>query len=207
MDVREQKRLAQLTAYEAVLRESYGTVAGIDEVGRGCLAGPVTCAVVIPGGGTPLEGINDSKKVSPTKREYLYEKIYASAIAVGVGHASPAEIDLINIYQATRLAMMRAVRALPVLPGYLLIDGMSLDIPLPSEKVIGGDRRCYAIAAASIVAKVTRDRLMCRLHNLFPQYGFEQHKGYGTKMHLQALQDHLPNCLHRWTFAPVAAFA
>lgn len=177
-------------------------VAGVDEVGRGCLAGPVVaCAVILPDSGYP-EGINDSKKLSATKREMLSEKIRACAVAWAIGTGSVEEIDDINILQASRLAMLRAVQALKPGPHGLLIDGRDkIESPLPQRAVISGDRLSVSIAAASIVAKVYRDRLMGDLDALYPGYGFAGHKGYGSESHRLALQSLGSTPLHRKSFS------
>jgi ribonuclease HII len=152
-----------------------------------------------------MPGLNDSKKLTPEKREVLFLEIKSKAVAVGVGEASAVEIDEVNIYRASQLAMDRALRALPVSPDYLLTDAMPLPSfkSLPQMPLVHGDALSASIAAASIVAKVTRDRWMRELHGKFPQYGFQNHKGYGTKEHLTALEEHGPCSEHRVTFAPV----
>lgn len=179
-------------------------IAGIDEAGRGPLAGPVVAAAVILNPQKPIEGLADSKKLSPIKRATLYELILSRAYAVGVGHSSVAEIDEINILQATLLAMQRAVLALNGKATRALVDGNCcphLDIPV--KAIIGGDGIEESIMAASIIAKVTRDREMETYEALYPGYGFAQHKGYGTAVHLDALQRlGVSNC-HRRSFAPV----
>lgn len=181
-------------------------VAGIDEAGRGPLAGPVVAAAVILHPDQPIDGVNDSKKLSEKRREQLFELIIKQAAAVGVGQAGAETIDRINILQATRQAMLEAVRALPVSPDYLLIDGITtIASPLPQQTIKQGDSRSASIAAASIIAKVTRDRLMQDYDRLYPAYGFARHKGYGSAMHLAALQKYGPCPIHRMTFARVAA--
>ena len=180
-------------------------VAGIDEAGRGPLAGPVVAAAVILDPEQPIEGVNDSKKLSEKRREQLFELIIQRAVAVGIGRADAAIIDQINILQATRLAMLEAVHALPVTPNYLLIDGITtIASPLPQQPLKQGDSRSASIAAASIIAKVTRDRLMLDYDHLYPAYGFARHKGYGSALHLAALQKYGPCPIHRLTFARVA---
>ncbi len=178
-------------------------VAGVDEVGRGPLAGPVFAAAVILGSGTAIPGLDDSKRLPPEAREVLAAEIHARAAAVGVGHASVAEIDRLNIVGATRLAMRRAVSALTPRPEFLLIDGRErLPLTLAQAAVIDGDATCACVAAASIVAKVARDRVMLTLHETYPVYGFARHKGYATQEHLDALRRHGPCPAHRSAFLP-----
>jgi ribonuclease HII len=178
-------------------------VAGVDEAGRGPLAGPVITAAVILGERIPL-GLGDSKQKTALQRERLFEAIMSSASAVGIGRADVAEIDHINILQATLCAMQRAVAALSVLPVRVLIDGNRCPLlPYPSQAIVAGDASVPAISAASIVAKVTRDRLMHDLDTIYPVYGFSQHKGYPTAQHIAALMRHGPSPAHRLTFAPV----
>jgi ribonuclease HII len=179
-------------------------VAGIDEVGRGPLAGPVTAAAVILDPADLPEGVDDSKALSADKREVLFDVILAKALAVGIGFASAQEIDRINIRQATFAAMRRAVVALSLRPHYVLIDGNDFpkDLGFGGETIIGGDAVCLSIAAASIVAKVARDRLMVRLDAHHPAYGFARHKGYGTPAHRAAIEQHGPSVVHRMSFAP-----
>ena len=180
-------------------------VCGVDEVGRGPLAGPVVAAAVILRKGSIPKGLNDSKKLDEEKREALYPQIMDMAVAVGVGEASVGEIDLVNIRQATHLAMARAVRALSVTAAFALVDGNDAPpLPCPCETLVGGDGRSLSIAAASIIAKVTRDRWCRELDVQYPQYGFAGHKGYGTAVHLAALRAHGACPEHRKTFAPVA---
>ena len=166
-------------------------VCGIDEAGRGPLCGPVCAAAVILPEGAELPGINDSKKLSEKKREELYPLILERAVAVGIGSASAEEIDRINILQATFLAMRRAVENLSVPASYALVDGNRLPgLEIPAECVVRGDATVISIAAASVVAKVTRDRRMCELARQYPQYGLEQHKGYPTKEHYQRIKQY-----------------
>ena len=185
-------------------RRGFLSVAGIDEVGRGPLAGPVVAAAVILPPGVNLPAVNDSKKLTPDQREKCCEEILGCALAVGVGCIDAGEIDRINILQATFAAMVQAVSNLQKYPDYLLIDGpYGLPLPVPQEGIPGGDGRSISIAAASIVAKVRRDRLMCGYHALYPCYGFDSHKGYGTARHLEALRVHGPCPIHRRSFRGV----
>ncbi|MGC9954934.1 MAG: ribonuclease HII [Rhizomicrobium sp.] len=187
-----------------VLARIAGWVAGVDEAGRGPLAGPVVAAAVIFEKKRIPKGLDDSKKLTARMREKLYARIYELAIAVGVGEASVDEIDLVNIRQATHLAMARAVRALVPAPAFALVDGNDAPaLPCPCETIIGGDGRSSSIAAASIIAKVTRDRLMAALHEQHPEYGWLDNKGYGTAEHFLALKRHGPTPHHRRSFAPI----
>jgi len=184
-------------------------LAGVDEVGRGPLAGPVVTAAVILSPSDPLLGqYRDSKKVSEKKRLKLYHHIRTHAVACAVKMASVEEIDRLNILHATMLAMRRAVESLPQAPSRVLVDGNRTPaLSVPVEAVIGGDDTVQEIAAASIIAKVVRDRLMQRLDCRYPQYQFARHKGYGTRAHLEALREHGPCAAHRTSFAPVARYA
>ncbi len=188
----------------ALIRGGRGRVAGVDEAGRGPLAGPVAAAAVILDAGRIPPGLDDSKRLTEAAREALFDRIMAQAVAVGVALVPAATIDRINIRQATLLAMRRAVAALAVRPDHVLIDGNDIPdaLPCPAEFVIGGDGLCASIAAASIVAKVTRDRLMRRLGAACPAYAFEVHKGYGTAVHRAAIAKHGPLPCHRRSFAP-----
>ena len=179
-------------------------IAGVDEVGRGCLAGPVVAASVILPEGCVLEGLKDSKQLTPLKRERYYELILARACAWSVGQVEAPEIDRINIHQATLKAMRAAVAGLAITPECVLIDGPHrIATAFPEEPIVKGDSLSQSIAAASVVAKVTRDRLMCALHTTYPQFSFHVHKGYGTKAHLGELRMHGPTPLHRMTFRGV----
>ncbi len=190
-------------------REGSLLIAGVDEVGRGALAGPVmAAAVILPPDLLPsepwLRGVNDSKKLTALRREGAAREIHARAVAVGIGAAAPSEIDAIGIVAATKLAMVRAVERLPSAPQRLLIDYLPLkEANLPFTSVMGGDSRSYSIAAASIAAKVARDRLMVDAAALCPGYGFHLHKGYGTRVHLESLRRLGPSSIHRLSFAPV----
>lgn len=188
----------------ALIAEKLWPVAGLDEVGRGPLAGPVCVAAVILDPDNLPGGLDDSKKLSVRRREALYEEICASALAISVAMAPAAEIDAVNIRQATLAAMARSVRALSLAPLFALVDGRDLpELPCPGRAVIKGDATSVSIAAASIVAKVTRDRLMARLDLLHPGYGFADHAGYATAAHRAALQKIGPCREHRRSFAPV----
>jgi ribonuclease HII len=182
-----------------------GLMAGVDEAGRGPLAGPVVAAAVILDDLHPIAGLNDSKKLTAKRREKLFNEIKAKALCFSIAQASVQEIDEINILQATMLAMKRAVEGLRLKPVKVLVDGNRLPtIDIRAEAIVQGDALVPAISAASILAKVHRDRLCEEMHARYPQYGFDQHKGYGTALHLAALQAHGPADCHRLTFAPVA---
>ena len=193
----------------ALIRQGHVLVAGIDEAGRGAWAGPVVAAaVILPGGASrlaALRGVRDSKLLSPVQREALSPAIREKALAVGIGMASHEEIDAMGIVPATRLAMRRAVEQLAPAPDALLIDALKLpDVPLPQRVMFHADTLCLSVAAASIVAKVTRDHLMMELDAQYPGYGFARHKGYGTQIHQQALAQLGPSAIHRMTFKPVS---
>lgn len=182
-----------------------GLMAGVDEAGRGPLAGPVVAAAVILDDLHPIAGLNDSKKLTAKRREKLFDEIKAKALCFSIAQATVQEIDEINILQATLLAMKRAVEGLRLKPVKVLVDGNRLPaIDIRAEAIVQGDALVPAISAASILAKVHRDRLCEQMHAQYPQYGFDQHKGYGTAVHLAALQTHGPAECHRLTFAPVA---
>jgi ribonuclease HII len=187
--------------------EGYGLIAGIDEVGRGALAGPVVASAVIlphPANLPWLELVRDSKELDHKKRESLFDLIGRDAIAVGIGIVPSQVIDSVNILRATRLAMMQAVEKLSQQPAFLLIDRVTLSqCPIPQRGITRGDKLCLSIASASIIAKVTRDRIMEEFDRTYPGYGFAQHKGYGTKCHLSSLQKLGPSPIHRLYFAPV----
>jgi ribonuclease HII len=187
-----------------VLKTRVGPIAGVDEAGRGPLAGPVVAAAVILDRRRIPKGVDDSKQMPAEARENAYARIFECALAVGVGEASVDEIDLINIRQATHLAMARAVRALSVSPTFALVDGNDAPaLPCPCDTIVDGDARSVSIAAASIIAKVTRDRMMRALHANFPGYGWLTNKGYSTEEHLKALARLGPCVHHRRSFAPV----
>lgn len=180
-------------------------IAGLDEAGRGPLAGPVVAAAVVLPDGLLIPGLIDSKQVPEQERERIFEVIRAVAVCYGIGSADERTIDEVNILQATIIAMERALQALNPQPDYLLLDAISLPrVPLPQKPLIKGDCRSHSIAAASILAKVTRDRMMVELHEKYPRYNFHKHKGYGTKEHLSLLRAHGPCDAHRKTFNPVA---
>ena len=179
-------------------------VAGVDEVGRGPLVGDVVTAAVILDPARPITGLNDSKKLSEKKRLALYDEIVDKALAFAIGRCSPAEIDSLNILWATMLAMQRAVAGLSIQPGYVLVDGnRTPDFGVPAQAIVKGDSKVAEISAASILAKVTRDREMAELDLLFPNYGFAQHKGYPTAEHLARLQQFGATTYHRRSFRPV----
>ncbi|MGO9392087.1 ribonuclease HII [Rhodoblastus sp.] len=187
-----------------LLAQGIGLIAGVDEVGRGPLAGPVCVAATILDRDNLPEGLDDSKKLSAARREALYEEIFARALAVSVVFAPAAVIDAINIRQATLAAMTRAAQALSIAPQFVLVDGNDLpNLPCPGRAVIDGDAISLSIAAASIVAKVARDRLMARLDLLHPGYGFSDHAGYSTEAHRAALQRLGPCREHRRSYAPI----
>lgn len=205
MDLFGPKQKPTLWELETVaFRRGHSSVAGIDEAGRGPLAGPVVAAAVILPSNLNLDGVDDSKKLSAAVRDRLYDLIREKAIAVGVGFSDHAAIDRINILQATLAAMQQAVSDLAVAPDYLLIDGISgIPMPIPQKTIKKGDSASISIAAASIVAKVTRDRMMVEYDRQFPGYGFADHKGYGCASHLAAIAAHGPCAIHRQTFRGV----
>ena len=204
--MRSRKSLPPLPPEQACLPwHPPGLVAGVDEAGRGPLAGPVVAAAVILDDLNPIEGLNDSKKLTAARREALYDEIRAKALCCSIAEASVEEIDRLNILQATLLAMRRAVLGLRLKPVLVLVDGNQLPVlDVQAEAIIKGDSLVQAISAASILAKVTRDRWCERLHEQYPEYGFDGHKGYGTAAHLAALRLHGACEEHRRTFAPVA---
>lgn len=184
------------------IANGYTAVCGVDEAGRGPLAGPVCAAAVILPEGLVIEGLNDSKKLSEKRREALYDVIKEKAIAYSIAFASVEEIEEHNILQATFMAMTRAVEGLSAKADYALIDGNKIppQLQIPAEYVIGGDAISASIAAASVLAKVTRDRLMVEMEDIYPGYDFKKHKGYGTKVHREALQELGPCPIHRMSF-------
>ena len=184
-----------------ILDSGIAPVCGVDEAGRGPLAGPVCAAAVILPRGLEIPGLNDSKKLTEKKREALFDVITAQAVAYGIAFATVEEIETLNILGATFLAMNRAIGMLSVRPALALIDGnRNSGIELPSRCIIGGDGKCASIAAASILAKVTRDRYMYEMAEKYPQYGFDGHKGYGTKAHYAAIREFGPSEIHRMSF-------
>jgi ribonuclease HII len=190
----------------SIMQRGFRLLAGIDEAGRGPLAGPVVAAAVILPVGIDLPGVRDSKQLTPGQREAHNETILSKAVAVGVGCVDAPTIDRINILQATLQAMVQAVRNLGLEPDFLLIDGpCRLRIDIPQEAIPKGDQLCLSISAASIVAKVHRDRLMAAYHREYPGYGFDRHKGYGTAEHLSALRRLGPCCIHRMSFHGVCS--
>lgn len=195
-------KFCEMQQYEKKLKiNGCHVIAGLDEAGRGPLAGPVVAAAVVLGDGFDVLGIDDSKKLSASQRENLYEKIVLKSKAYGIGMASVEEIDKYNILNATKMAMARAIENLGIYPEHLLIDAVKLDdIAVDQTPLIKGDQKSLSIAAASILAKVTRDRLVDELSDTYPEYGFEQHKGYGTKAHCEAILKYGPTRLHRKTF-------
>lgn len=193
---------------ERELRElGYSSIAGVDEVGRGCLLGPVYAAAVVLDPRKPIRGLNDSKQIHAERREVLRQRIMERAICWAIGTASCEEIDRINILQASRLAMRRAVEALRPCADYLLVDAVTVEIALPQEAIIKGDATCQCIAAASILAKQARDEHLTHLSSLYPQYGLERNKGYGTPEHLTALAQFGPTPEHRRSFLPVQQYS
>lgn len=198
----EKKRVQNLWSFENQLMDGgYKVIAGIDEVGRGPLAGPVVAAAVILPQNLFIEGINDSKKISLKKREEIFNIITKKALSIGIGIVDNKKIDEINILNATKFAMMKAVQKLSILPEYLLIDALTLtDINIKQTAIMQGDSKSISIAAASIVAKVTRDKIMDRFHKIYPQYGFINHKGYGTKEHYHNIERYGISPIHRKSF-------
>ena len=198
---RKEKAKQLLTEERRLWALGYSFIGGIDEAGRGPLAGPVAAACVILPRDLTIEGIDDSKKLTAAKREELYKIIYEKALAVGLGIVDQNKIDEINIYNATVLAMNQAVRACSLEPDYLLLDAMHLkDMPVPQLSIIGGDGKSQSIAAASIIAKVTRDKIMDDLAGIYPEYGFDKHKGYGTEEHIAAIRKYGISPVHRKSF-------
>lgn len=191
--------------YENKLRKKgLALIAGIDEVGKGSLAGPIVAACVILPHDFKVSGINDSKTLSPVQREKLFVQIVKNAVEWSIGIVEHDLIDKIGIQEANAQVFKRAIKKLKTTPDYLLIDGRNIaHHPMPHEYIIGGDGKIMSIAAASIVAKVTRDRIMDMHHKEFPQYGFNEHKGYGTVKHLSAIKTHGPSRIHRRSFSPM----
>lgn len=202
----EKRRLTDLRSYEQEMWDAgYQAVAGVDEAGRGPLAGPVVAAACIVSKEIWISGVDDSKKLAPNIRSTLFEILTnTSGVFFGVGIVSSQEIDRINILEATKAAMCQAINCLTKTPDFLLIDGLNLpNHTIPNRKIVKGDALSFAIAAASIIAKETRDRLMRECHLLFPDYGFDRHKGYGTEKHRAAIEKHGACPIHRMTFEPL----
>ena len=203
MKEKEEERLKQLKEYENQLRsKGFEFICGIDEAGRRPLAGPVVVASVIMPADSIIEGVNDSKKVSEKKREKLYDLILEEAISYGVGIIGQDEIDDINILNATKKGLTMSLKELDKKPDLIIVDALThIDtLGIPYESIIKGDAKCYSISAASIIAKVTRDRIMREWDKVYPQYGFATHKGYGTAAHIKAIKEYGPCPLHRKTF-------
>lgn len=202
--IEEDQRLEQMLSYE---KDLYGQgidlIAGVDEVGRGPLAGPVVAAAVILPKNCKIQGLNDSKKIPKKKHEEIYQAVLDQALAVGIGVKDNQVIDQVNIYEATKLAMLDAIGQLNPQPQHLLIDAMKLDLPIEQTSIIKGDANSLSIAAASIVAKVTRDRMMADYDQAYPGYDFAQNAGYGTKAHLAGLAKYGVTPIHRRTFEPI----
>ncbi|MCP1639413.1 ribonuclease HII [Streptococcus gallinaceus] len=200
----EEIRLDEMLRYEkALYQDGVTLIAGIDEVGRGPLAGPVVAAAVILPQNCKIKGLNDSKKIPKKKHQLIYEQVMAEALAVEIGIKDQTVIDQVNIYEATKLAMLDAISQLSPQPQALLIDAMKLDIPIAQQSIIKGDANSLSIAAASIVAKVTRDQMMADYDKEFPGYDFAQNAGYGTKSHLEGLEKLGVSPIHRQTFEPI----
>jgi len=193
---------------EAELRaRGFRYIAGADEVGRGSLFGAVVAGAVILSPGAPIRGLNDSKQLEPERREVLAGRIRERALSWAVAAVDAATIDRINIYQASRLAMKMAIQQLNPAPDFILADAVALDLPVPQQPIVQGDERCHAIAAASIIAKVYRDRMMCEWDRFYPEYGLRSHKGYHCPEHMAAIVAHGPTPLHRLSFEPVRRHA
>ena len=202
--VDEDLRLEKMLAYEKELyAQGIDLIAGVDEVGRGPLAGPVVAAAVILPKACKIPGLNDSKKIPKSKHKEIYEAVLQNAIAIGIGIKDNQVIDQVNIYEATKLAMMEAIGQLEPQPQHLLIDAMKLDLPIPQTSIIKGDANSLSIAAASIVAKVTRDQMMEEFDKEYPGYDFAQNAGYGTAKHLAGLDKLGVTPIHRRSFEPI----
>lgn len=200
-------RIPDDSVERSCIESGYARVAGVDEAGRGPLAGPVVAAAVILPSPCPIEGLRDSKTIDAARREELYEKILCQCVSYGVGLSEPDVIDQVNILQATLIAMSQAVAMLNVRPQILLVDGISrVPLAIPQKLIKKGDGRCVSVAAASIVAKVTRDRIMRKLHEQYPDYGFASHFGYGTHDHMEAIVRLGPCPAHRKTFRGVKEY-
>lgn len=198
----ELQRLKNMLEIENDLyNQGYKYICGVDEAGRGPLCGPVVAAAVILPKDICIEGVNDSKKLSEKKREKLYDDIMARALAVGVGISDVDVIEKVNILNATKLAMIQAINDLQITPNYVIVDGnQKIDITIPLDTVIKGDSKSESIACASIIAKVTRDRMLLKYDKEYPEYGFSKHKGYGTKLHIEAIKEYGITPIHRPSF-------
>ena len=202
--VEEDLRLEKMLAYEKELyAQGIQLIAGVDEVGRGPLAGPVVAAAVILPENCKIPGLNDSKKIPKSKHQAIYQAVLDQALSVGIGVKDNQVIDQVNIYEATKLAMLEAIQELDQQPQHLLIDAMKLDLPISQTSIIKGDANSLSIAAASIVAKVTRDQMMAAYDQEYPGYDFAQNAGYGTTKHLEGLEKHGVTPIHRRSFEPI----
>ncbi len=202
--VEEDLRLEKMLAYEKELyAQGIQLIAGVDEVGRGPLAGPVVAAAVILPENCKILGLNDSKKIPKSKHQAIYQAVLDQALSVGIGVKDNQVIDQVNIYEATKLAMLEAIQELDQQPQHLLIDAMKLDVPISQTSIIKGDANSLSIAAASIVAKVTRDQMMAEYDQEYPGYDFAQNAGYGTSNHLEGLEKHGVTPIHRRSFEPI----
>lgn len=203
---KQSPRTSNLLKFEVQVKsQGYPKIAGVDEAGRGCLAGPVIAAcVILPWEKESFPGVNDSKQLTPNQRDHFYDLILEKAIGVGVGLVEADEIDRINILQASLKAMTLAIESCSANPDFVLVDGREkIPVSIPQKPIIKGDCLSLSVAAASIVAKVTRDRLMIRLGEKFPQFGFAKHKGYGTRQHFEELRQYGPSSIHRFSFRGV----
>ena len=202
--VEEDLRLEKMLAYEKELyAQGIQLIAGVDEVGRGPLAGPVVAAAVILPENCKIPGLNDSKKIPKSKHQAIYQAVLDQALSVGIGVKDNQVIDQVNIYEATKLAMLEAIQELDQQPQHLLIDAMKLDLPISQTSIIKGDANSLSIAAASVVAKVTRDQMMAAYDQEYPGYDFGQNSGYGTSKHLEGLEKHGVTPIHRRSFEPI----
>jgi len=202
--VEEDLRLEKMLAYEKELyAQGIQLIAGVDEVGRGPLAGPVVAAAVILPENCKIPGLNDSKKIPKSKHQAIYQAVLDQALSVGIGVKDNQVIDQVNIYEATKLAMLEAIQELDQQPQHLLIDAMKLDLPISQTSIIKGDANSLSIAAASVVAKVTRDQMMAAYDQEYPGYDFGQNAGYGTTKHLEGLEKHGVTPIHRRSFEPI----
>lgn len=201
------RRIASRAIENSIRRLGFDRVAGVDEVGRGCLAGPVVVAAVVLNPNCSIVGVRDSKLLTPTARTRLHDEILEKSLAYAIASSEPAEVDRLNVHKATLEAMRRAVSRLEPLPDFVLVDGFKIpDLSLPQRGIVGGDRKCTAIAAAAIVAKVTRDLQMVEEHLKDPRYGFDRHKGYPTRRHIEAIAKFGYSSIHRKSFRPRSLF-